>query len=187
MKAGYRQSEQHRDNAGPTLTPSCANPPTLSSSVAAGSAAPSKEKTWSGKSASCEKDTPTPKSCPTSAEDSTSGEKDLFPYWSDFTAAISSELWLPIETGLPGSIRAYPVACRTERRRDPGSQQRGLQPRTGTHPGYSRHPPYFQLPTARPAPIPQRDQGGFGFIRRRRNARHSGCGLTPPGGVTTRP
>ena len=29
--------------------------------------------------------------------------KDLFPYWSDFTAAISSELWLPIETGLPGS------------------------------------------------------------------------------------
>ena len=103
MKAGYRQSEQHRDNAGTTLTPSCANPPTLSSSVTAGSAAPSKGKTWSGKSASCEKDTPTLKSCPTSAEDSTSGEKDLFPYWSDFTAAISSELWLPIETGLPGS------------------------------------------------------------------------------------
>ena len=103
MKAGYRQSEQHRDNAGTTLTPSCANPPTLSSSVTAGSAAPSKGKTWSGKSASCEKDTPTPKSCPTSAEDSTSGEKDLFPYWSDFTAAISCELWLPIETGLPDS------------------------------------------------------------------------------------
>ena len=103
MKAGYRQSEQHRDNAGTTLTPSCANPPTLSPSVTAGSAAPSKGKTWSGKSASCEKDTPTPKSYPTSAEDSTSGEKDLFPYWSDFTAAISSELWLPIETGLPGS------------------------------------------------------------------------------------
>ena len=103
MKAGYRQSEQHRDNAGTTLTPSCANPPTLSSSVTAGSAAPSKGKTWSGKLPSCEKGTPMLKSCVTSAAGSTSGEKDLFPYWSDFTAAISSELWLPIETGLPGS------------------------------------------------------------------------------------
>ena len=103
MKAGYRQSEQHRDNAGTTLTPSCANPPTLSSSVTAGSAAPSKGKTWSGKSASCEKDTPTPKSCVTSAAGSTSVEKDLSPYWSDFIEAISSELWLPIEAGSPGS------------------------------------------------------------------------------------
>ena len=33
---------------------------------------------------------------------SISGEKDLSPYWSDFTAAISSELWLPIETDSPG-------------------------------------------------------------------------------------
>ena len=103
MKAGYRQSEQHRDNAGTTLTPSGANPPTLSSSVTAGSAAPSSGKTSPGKLPSCEKGTPMLRSCPTSAEDSTSGEKDLFPYWSDFTAAISSELWLPIETGLPGS------------------------------------------------------------------------------------
>ena len=47
MKAGYRQSEQHRDNAGTTLTPSCANPPTRLLSVTAGSAAPSKGKTWS--------------------------------------------------------------------------------------------------------------------------------------------
>ena len=43
------------------------------------------------------------KSCVTSAAGSTSVEKDLSPYWSDFTEAISSELWLPIETGLPGS------------------------------------------------------------------------------------
>ena len=103
MKTEYRQSGQPRDNGGMTLTPSCANPPTLSLSATAGSAAPSKETTLPGKSHSCGNDTQAPRSFRTSAADSTSGEKDLYPYWSDFTEAISSKLWLPIETGLPGS------------------------------------------------------------------------------------
>ena len=36
-------------------------------------------------------------------EDSTGSEKDLSPYWSDYTRAISSALWLPTGTGWPDS------------------------------------------------------------------------------------
>ena len=63
----------------------------------------SKGKISKGRSLSCGKDTLKPKLSKISAEDSTGSEKDLSPYWSDFTAAISSELWLPIETGSPDS------------------------------------------------------------------------------------
>ena len=38
-----------------------------------------------------------------SPPDSTTGEKDLQPYWSDYTKAISSQLWLPIGTASPAS------------------------------------------------------------------------------------
>ena len=178
IKAGYRQSERHRDNAGTTLTPSCANPPPPPLSATAGSAAPSNGTASPARSPSCGNATPTPKSSPTPAAGSTSGERDLSPYWSDFSAAISSALWLPTETGLPGSDSSSS--------RGRGSRQHGLQPRTGTHPGYSRHPSHLQLPASRPAAIPQRDQGGSGSIRPGSSAGHSGCGLMPPGGVTTK-
>lgn len=36
-------------------------------------------------------------------QDSTSKEKDLTPYWSDYCKEISSHLWLPIETDSPDS------------------------------------------------------------------------------------
>ena len=36
-------------------------------------------------------------------QDSTTGAKDLLPYWNEFTKAISSRLWLPTETDSPGS------------------------------------------------------------------------------------
>ena len=39
----------------------------------------------------------------TSPEDSTGSARDLYPYWSDFTAEINSLLWLPTGTGSPGS------------------------------------------------------------------------------------
>ena len=35
--------------------------------------------------------------------DSTTGAKDLLPYWNEFTEAISSRLWLPTATDSPGS------------------------------------------------------------------------------------
>ena len=44
-----------------------------------------------------------PPSSPTSPADSTGREKDLSPYWNDYTREISSRLWLPIETASPGS------------------------------------------------------------------------------------
>ena len=103
MKDRYGSSGRSRDNAATTLTPTWANPPTPPSSATVESAAPSKGKISKGRSLSCGKDTLKPKLSKISAEDSTGSEKDLSPYWSDFTAAISSELWLPIETGSPDS------------------------------------------------------------------------------------
>ena len=35
--------------------------------------------------------------------DSTTAERDLLPYWNDYTGAISSHLWLPTATDSPGS------------------------------------------------------------------------------------
>ena len=107
MKAGFRQSGPRRDRAGTTLTPSCGNPEMPRSSATAGSAAPGSATTSPGRSPSweklTEKLTPAPKSFPTPVSGSTSGERDLSPYWSDFTEAISSELWLPTETGSDSS------------------------------------------------------------------------------------
>ena len=40
-----------------------------------------------------------------SPPDSTTGEKDLQPYWSDYTRAISSHLWLPTGTASPASAQ----------------------------------------------------------------------------------
>nr|WP_242037337.1 transposase [Limnothrix sp. FACHB-406] len=50
------------------------------------------------KSSSCVIATPKPKSSKTSDQVSTSSEKGCNPYWSDSCAAISSKLWLPVET-----------------------------------------------------------------------------------------
>ena len=44
-----------------------------------------------------------PPSSPAPPADSTGREKDLSPYWNDYTREISSRLWLPIETASPGS------------------------------------------------------------------------------------
>ena len=103
MKDTYRSSGRSRDNADTTLTPTCANPPTPPSSATVESAAPNNVTTSSAKSLSCENDTQKPRSSKIPAEDSTGSERDFSPYWSDFTAEISSVLWLPIETDSPGS------------------------------------------------------------------------------------
>ena len=42
-------------------------------------------------------------SSPTSPTDSNGREKDLSPYWNDYTREINSRLWLPIETASPSS------------------------------------------------------------------------------------
>ena len=44
-----------------------------------------------------------PPSSPTSPAASTGRERDLSPYWNDYTKEISSRLWLPIETASPDS------------------------------------------------------------------------------------
>ncbi|CAI7989042.1 hypothetical protein GBAR_LOCUS106, partial [Geodia barretti] len=43
--------------------------------------------------------------------DSTTGARDLQPYWNEFTKAISSRLWLPTETGSPGSAPNSSSRC----------------------------------------------------------------------------
>ena len=96
-------TEMRPASASTTLTPTCVGQLTLPWSATAGSAAPSKEMTWTGKPPSCGSDTRPQRSSPTSAEVSTSEGKDLSPYWSVFTEAISSALWLPTKTDSPGS------------------------------------------------------------------------------------
>nr|WP_242030686.1 MULTISPECIES: transposase [unclassified Limnothrix] len=64
----------------------------------AASVLPSNETISLDKSSSCETATPMPKSSKTSDQVLTSSEKDCNPYWSDSCAAISSKLWLPVET-----------------------------------------------------------------------------------------
>ena len=83
----------------PTLAIPNPTPP----SATAGSPATSRPATSPGRSPSCNSSTPTLKSSPTLPPDSTTAERDLLPYWNDYTGAISSRLWLPTETDSPGS------------------------------------------------------------------------------------
>ena len=46
-----------------------------------------------------------------SPQDSTTAERDLQPYWNDYIEAISSHLWLPTETGSPGSAPNSSSKC----------------------------------------------------------------------------
>ena len=167
MKDGSGPSGPSRDNAATTLTPTCANPPTPPSSATAGSAAPSNG---------------------TTSQRQIAFMRERYPE-AEIVSGHRGRTQLPKRKGLvsllerlhrgdklrivvahqrparPVRIRTHPVACRAERRRYRGSRQQGLQPRAGTHPGYSRHPPYLLLPTSRPAALPQRNQGGSGSIR----------------------
>ncbi len=65
------------------------------------------ETTLPDKLNSCDNSTQTLKSSKTSAQDSTSNEKDCKPYWSDLCAAISSRLLLPVVTDCAGSDLSY--------------------------------------------------------------------------------
>ena len=85
MQDRYPPSGPSRDNAAMTWTPTCAIPPTPSSSATAGSAAPGKGTTCEDRSPSCGNDTLEQKSSRISAEVSTGSERDLSPYWNDFT------------------------------------------------------------------------------------------------------
>ena len=46
-----------------------------------------------------------------SPQDSTTGGKDLRPYWSDFIAEINSHLWLPTGTASPASAPSSSSKC----------------------------------------------------------------------------
>ena len=102
-KAEFPSIATQEDSASTTSTPSSEERQTPRPSATAGSVRPSSAETSSGKSLTCENSTPTPKSSLTSPEASTGSEKDCSPYWSGFTAEISSLLWLPTETVWPAS------------------------------------------------------------------------------------
>ena len=103
MPESSRPSEPKADNAGMTSRPTLAIPNPTPPSATAGSPATSRPATSNGRSPSCNSSTPTLKSLPTLHPDSTTAERDLLPYWNDYTGAISSRLWLPTETDWPGS------------------------------------------------------------------------------------
>ena len=103
MPESSRPSKRRADNADMTSRPTLANPRTAPPSATAGSPATSRPATSNGRSPSCNSSTPTLKSSPTLHPDSTTAERDLLPYWNDYTGAISSHLWLPTATDSPGS------------------------------------------------------------------------------------
>ena len=82
------------------LKPICNLTDNLMSSVIAESVLPNKEMTLLGKSKKCKNSIPRLKSSKTSVVDLTSKEKDLMPYWTDYSKVISSTLWLPTVTAL---------------------------------------------------------------------------------------
>ena len=110
MPESSRPSEPKADNAGMTSRPTLANPRTAPPSATAGSQATSRPATSNGRSPSCNSTTPTLKSSPTLHPDSTTAERDLLPYWNDYTKAISSRLWqgLFIFGKSPPSFRLQP-------------------------------------------------------------------------------
>ena len=94
-----------------TSRPTSVIPSPTPPSATAGSPATSRPATSNGRSLSCNSSTPTLKSSPMSPQDSTTAERDLQPYWNDFIEAISSHLWLPTETGSPGSAPNSSSKC----------------------------------------------------------------------------
>ena len=94
-----------------TSRPTSVIPSPTPPSATAGSPATSRPATSNGRSPSCNRSTPTLKSSPTSHQDSTTGEKDLRPYWSDYTKAISSQLWLRTGTASHASVPSSSSRC----------------------------------------------------------------------------
>ena len=85
------------------MIPTSGRPAPPPASASAGSVAPSRKTTGNAKSNLGANSTPARTASPTLAVDSIGGAKDLSPYWSDYTAALSSRLWLPTKIDLPGS------------------------------------------------------------------------------------
>ena len=81
----------------------CGLPQGPPSFAIAGLAPTSNATILSDKSSGCERSIPEPKSSKTSRRASTSSAKVCVPYWNDFCAATSSNLWLPTGIGLLGS------------------------------------------------------------------------------------
>ena len=103
MKAESKQSRQHLVSVAMTLIPTSETPETLPLSATVVSAVPNNGTTCNAKSNLCATSTQARTSSPTLVVDSIGDAKGLSPYWSDYTAEISSRLWLPTGIGLPGS------------------------------------------------------------------------------------
>jgi len=99
MKGGSKASKTRQDKdstmSSPTLEAIQMELP-LFATVAL--VPPNSEMISQDKSPICNPSTQKQKSSKTSAQDSTSSEKDCKPYWTDFCAQISSKLLLPVET-----------------------------------------------------------------------------------------
>lgn len=95
------QSDCHQDIDVSMSVVCCANG--IQSSATQESVQDASLMTSSDKSPDSKKRTRKAKSSKTSLPDSTSKGKDLTPYWSEYCAEISSQLWLPTVTDLPDS------------------------------------------------------------------------------------
>ena len=103
VKGKYPSTGTPEDSASTTSTPSSKERQTPKQSATAESAWPNNAETSSGKSHTCGSSSQKSKSSLTLREDSTGNGRDSSPYWSDYTAEISSRLWLPTGTDSPNS------------------------------------------------------------------------------------
>ena len=94
-----------------TSNPTSGNPDRLKPSAIAASPARSRPQASTDRWPSCEQDTLTPKSSPTSDRGLTSRGVGYSPYWSDYIREISSVLWSPTETVLRALERNSSKCC----------------------------------------------------------------------------
>ena len=107
MKAKSKASKTRLDKDFTMSSPTNAVQLELPLFAIVASVQPNSETTLPDRSNLCGSNIQTPKSSKTSAQDSTSREKDCKPYWSDSCEAISSQLLLPVETDCVGSDLSY--------------------------------------------------------------------------------
>src|SRR5437879_5830940 len=100
MKGRFRVSRTQQDSDSTMSSATFVVPCQLPLFATAALVVPSNETILNGKSPLCASATPQPKLLKTSAPVSTSSGKDYAPYYTAFSQAISSRLWLPTETVL---------------------------------------------------------------------------------------
>ncbi len=97
-------SKQNQVNDCTTSMPLSEKRKNTDISVIVGCQVPNKKRILRDKLTTCEEDTQNMRSSQMSEVDSTSKERNSFPYWNSYVAEVSKKLWLPIKTAYVDSV-----------------------------------------------------------------------------------